>query len=856
MRTANSLGRNNLPKKSTGHNQAIGVNANSANVTAQVSSFFEGVCTMKSHLSFLLVAAVVSTLVAAPARLSAEPMSPVIYQNDFTQRTSVEPIGESTTTSYKLGELLSNEVGDTGQDSWVRRHGGKTVKVVERGGNQYLEFPMRDSASQSITGFVCQPIGRAVSEGVLRVSADLLAPTSWLHTTSPQSRVALGDGVLHSYDPPNDDTILNHMASLFGFGANEDTRTPVRFVAYDRADDGLVLQTSNARVHGGHWYRFIADHDLGSDTYSVAVYYLGASQPKPDAIPSFGPVATFSDLDFIGAAVDEITTVRLGAVNNGSATGFDNIAMSATPERSPLPVAASKGDGPDAKTGTALGAMDPSAGPLRIGWASTDVTPDRPVLVAGMARARVSGDVVDPLTATAMVVESVREGKPAEVVVLVSCDLLYIVDALRDRVRELVKESVPEIDPSSVILNATHTHNSAETYTDPDLARKLGRLGLEIPEAWSAWGIDLGVMSPSEYLEFAAARIAAAVEQAWKERKPGGVSFGLGHAVVGHNRLTAYASGRSQMYGATDRPDFSHVEGYEDHSVNLLYTWTADRKLTGVVVNVACPSQVGAGSRISADFWHETRNELRSRLGEGLFVLPQCSAAGDQAPKVLVDKKAETRMERLTGRNRREMIAVDIADAVDSVLPVAEKTIDFEPVFAHRVQQVQISLRRLSDVDIEPVQRKFEDYLQKYRTQRAKLEAEPELKEKPGWFNDITNVFWNLRRTSNVLDRFELQKTQPTMPVEVQVIRLGDMAIATNRFELYVDYGVQIKARSKAAQTFVVQLAGQASYLPTKRSIAGGAYGAIPESTLVGPEGGCELVDQTVELIGSLWPNE
>ena len=54
-------------------------------------------------------------------------------------------------------------------------------------------------------------------------------------------------------------------------------------------------------------------------------------------------------------------------------------------------------------------------------------------------------------------------------------------------------------------------------------------------------------------------------------------------------------------------------------------------------------------------------------------------------------------------------------------------------------------------------------------------------------------------------------------------------------------------------QTFVVQLAGQASYLPTERSIAGGAYGAVPESTEAGPEGGQELVDQTVELINWLW---
>jgi hypothetical protein len=62
--------------------------------------------------------------------------------------------------------------------------------------------------------------------------------------------------------------------------------------------------------------------------------------------------------------------------------------------------------------------------------------------------------------------------------------------------------------------------------------------------------------------------------------------------------------------------------------------------------------------------------------------------------------------------------------------------------------------------------------------------------------------------------------------------------------------------RSAALQTFVVQLTGSGTYLPTKRSIAGGAYGAVPASTLVGPEGGKELVDETLAIIDSLWEKE
>jgi len=203
------------------------------------------------------------------------------------------------------------------------------------------------------------------------------------------------------------------------------------------------------------------------------------------------------------------------------------------------------------------------AGPLHIGWASADLTPEAPVVLTGFSRARVSEGVMDPITATVLVIESAQAGDTAGNVIMISCDLISISDELRDQVRTKVQLALPQIDKNAIILNATHTHCGPETRTKPDLAEKLGKFGLEIPLAWSRWGIDLGAMSPLDYVEFAGDRIAQAVEQAWKNRKPGGVSFGLGHAVVGHNRLTAYTDGTSRMYGKPDQPDFSHVEGYE-----------------------------------------------------------------------------------------------------------------------------------------------------------------------------------------------------------------------------------------------------------------------------------------------------
>ena len=84
-------------------------------------------------------------------------------------------------------------------------------------------------------------------------------------------------------------------------------------------------------------------------------------------------------------------------------------------------------------------------------------------------------------------------------------------------------------------------------------------------------------------------------------------------------------------------------------------------------------------------------------------------------------------------------------------------------------------------------------------------------------------------------------------------MRLGDVVLTTNPFELFLDYGIRIKARSNAILTFVVQLAnGAVDYLPTARAESGGGYSAVVQSTTVGSEGGQVLVEKTLEMIDNV----
>src|SRR5690606_12871043 len=90
-------------------------------------------------------------------------------------------------------------------------------------------------------------------------------------------------------------------------------------------------------------------------------------------------------------------------------------------------------------------------------------------------------------------------------------------------------------------------------------------------------------------------------------------------------------------------------------------------------------------------------------------------------------------------------------------------------------------------------------------------------------------------------------------PISMHFLRLGDIAFATQPFECYLDYGMQIKARSPAIQTFLIQLAGSGTYLPSPRSLMGGGYGSTPASNPIGAEGRQQLVGAHVRGIYELW---
>jgi hypothetical protein len=111
-----------------------------------------------------------------------------------------------------------------------------------------------------------------------------------------------------------------------------------------------------------------------------------------------------------------------------------------------------------------------------------------------------------------------------------------------------------------------------------------------------------------------------------------------------------------------------------------------------------------------------------------------------------------------------------------------------------------------------------------------------------------------MQRYLGVLQRFKVQEKHDVLNVEIHILRLGNIAIATNPFELFLDYGNQIKARSDAEQTFLIQLAnGAEGYLPTKKAEEHGHYSAFIASGQMGSQGGEQLVRETLQNIREMF---
>ncbi len=441
---------------------------------------------------------------------------------------------------------------------------------------------------------------------------------------------------------------------------------------------------------------------------------------------------------------------------------------------------------------------------LRAGSAKVNITPPFSIPYLGYVprQARFSG-IHDPLFARAIVLDN-GDKKLA----IISADSLGfgndILGAGRNftaAVRQKINNRTG-IEPHNIMLACTHAHAAPETMGITRLS--------DVPEI-------------APWLEVLIEQLASVVEIASNNLAPTRLKLGMGQVdSISHNR---------RARGIPVEDQIAH--GLLDTQVGVLLCEGLENNESSIIVNFAChPVTVQVQPLVSAGYPGVT-TDLLERIVEGcgncLFLQ---GAAGNINP-IRDDTRDFADVTRYGMTLAGEVLKI-IGNLQSPEAPV------MVPNLSAITETIHLPVRDLPDS--RPIKEAYQQAMRSLEDVKTEEEKYKALQK--------------AREYKESLDFIE-HATEP-VSAEVQVMRIGDLALAATPGEMFVQLGLEIKRRSAAPNTFVVELAnGWVGYLLNPGGFAEGGYESLPGPwTKVSEEAGRMLVDKSVEITKILWQGE
>ncbi len=438
---------------------------------------------------------------------------------------------------------------------------------------------------------------------------------------------------------------------------------------------------------------------------------------------------------------------------------------------------------------------------MRVGSAKIDITPPLNIpYLAYLPRQGKFKGVHDPLYARALVLDDYKTK-----IAIISADsigynneLLGTEYSFLSEVRKKIQERTG-ISGLNIMLATTHAHSTPET---TGITRLLDVDGAE------------------EWLYVLIEQLTSVVEMADQNLVEMSLKTGIGEA-----RGIAKNRRKRSMTISEQRSN-----GFVDESVGVLLFQTEDSKILDVIINYAChPVTVQVQNLVSADYPGVATNLVESVVNGCRNCLFLQGSAGDINP--IRDDTRDFKDVEIYGnilggeaiKTIAQMNAVDYP-VMQSLIGVASKLI-------------MLPSRDLPDP---------KDYRDAFvsalnSAQKAETEEERDRHLRIAGHN------------REILKRIE--RGDASIPVEIQVLRIGDTAIVGIPGEVFVGLGLQIKQESLAPYTFISETTnGWIGYIPTVGTYAEGGYEVIPGPwSMTNEEGGQMIVQTAMELINKLW---
>lgn len=446
---------------------------------------------------------------------------------------------------------------------------------------------------------------------------------------------------------------------------------------------------------------------------------------------------------------------------------------------------------------------------LKAGAAAVDITPQEfPLNMPGGFSANMAESAHDPLHARALVLD---DGTTQLAMVVV--DSLGLAPEVIEEAKSLASEATG-IPTERMLISSTHTHSGP-----PSNGRGNG------PAA--------------AYRPLLVKGIADSIIQAHGALRPAAVGFAA-HPLEEEvfNRRWFLQPGKMPLnpYGQYDivkmnpgtNPDvLDRPAGPTDPDITILSVQDARRRPLALYANYSL-HYVGGQPRgkLSADYFGEFARVMPSRLraDDGFVAMMSNGTSGDI-------------------NNIPFTVTRPPREPFEQIRIVAQKAADTAWLAHRKIEQHR------SDVRLGMRQR---EVTLKYRrpTEEQIAAAKKVLAIKdPAEIEKLPRLAQNYARsTVNAAER-----TEDTLTVKLQAIRIGDLAVCAIPFETFCEIGLELKDRSPFPQTLVVGLAnGRYGYLPTPEQHRLGGYETWLGTNTVQLDTSVILIDNLLEMLAEL----
>jgi len=462
-------------------------------------------------------------------------------------------------------------------------------------------------------------------------------------------------------------------------------------------------------------------------------------------------------------------------------------------------------------------------GTIRAGAAQVEITPWADVQVAGSGAGerRRAQAVIDPIYAKALVVAG-PQGK----ICLVSADLTIITKIYADRIRAAAAKRLG-CARDAVMVHATQTH-SAPSLGHFLLAEDLP--GLKSPANWLGGGCD-------EYGDYAVEKIIQAIGNADAALQP--VHMAEGKAIEGRLAFNRRAVGEDGKVFMPPRfqpkplglTRMAYLEGPIDPEVGVVVFRRDDLHIPAMLLHYTChPVHVFPKELISADWPGAWCRGMANVFGQECVPLVVNGCCGDINPWDPFDPDYPDDHERMGA-----MLADRASDVIE--------TLRFRPASEISCASMTLELP-MKEIERGPVE-----------------EARRLLAETPGvLWTDETRTLADPRwfRAAQLVTLDRLRSRSPVIEYEIQVFRVGDIAVVGLPGEPFVEGQLRIKLASPARRTLVAHCVNQyVGYIPTREAFPRGGH-EVDTSTWakVTPDALDAIVEGAVALLGKLFEGQ